>query len=105
MVSGKWCSLLFSTHYSLLTIPHSRYRPDVRGTFMPANVDKQSLRGFLRMVEQDFPDEMVRIREPIGLGQERTALVFKLERAGRQPVVIFENVAGGRMPLVTNVAA
>src|SRR5215471_16274833 len=73
---------------------------------MPAaNVDKQSLRGFLRMVEQDFPDEIVRIREPIGLGHESTALVFELERAGKQPVVVFENVAGATMPLVTNVAA
>ena len=44
---------------------------------MPANVDKQSLRGFLRMVEQDFPDEIVRIREPVGLGHESTALVFE----------------------------
>jgi 2,5-furandicarboxylate decarboxylase 1 len=73
---------------------------------MPAaNVDTQSLRGFLRMVEQDFPDEIVRIREPVGLGHETTALVFELERVGRQPVVMFENVAGGKMPLVTNVAA
>jgi UbiD family decarboxylase len=73
---------------------------------MPAaNVDQQSLRGFLRMVEQDFPDEIVRIRAPVGLGHETTALVFELERAGRQPVVMFENVAGGKMPLVTNVAA
>jgi 2,5-furandicarboxylate decarboxylase 1 len=70
-----------------------------------ANVDKQSLRGFLRMVEQDFPDEIVRIREPVGLGHETTALVFELERAGKQPVVVFENVDGGWMPLVTNVAA
>src|SRR5947209_7238740 len=73
---------------------------------MPAaNVDTQSLRGFLRMVEQDFPDEIVRIRAPVGLGHETTALVFELERAGRQPVVMFENVAHGTMPLVTNVAA
>jgi UbiD family decarboxylase len=73
---------------------------------MPAaNVDEQSLRGFLRMVEQDFPEEIVRIREPVGLGHETTALVFELERAGKRPVVMFENVAGGKMPLVTNVAA
>src|SRR5262249_6697264 len=76
------------------------------GAIMPAsNVDKQSLRGFLRMVEQDFPDEILRIREPVGLRQETTALVFELERAGRQPVVVFDNVAGGTMPLGTNVAA
>jgi 2,5-furandicarboxylate decarboxylase 1 len=69
------------------------------------NVDKQSLRGFLRMVEQDFPDEILRIREPVGLGHETTALVFELERAGKRPVVVFENIANGKMPLVTNVAA
>jgi 2,5-furandicarboxylate decarboxylase 1 len=71
----------------------------------PANVDKQSLRGFLRMVEQDFPAEILRIREPVGLGHETTALVFELERAGKRPVVLFEDVNGGKMPLVTNVAA
>src|SRR5260370_36547192 len=69
------------------------------------NVDNQSLRGFLRMVESDFPDEIVRIREPVGLRHETTAVVFELERAGRSPVVVFENVDGGKMPLVTNVAA
>jgi 2,5-furandicarboxylate decarboxylase 1 len=73
---------------------------------MPStNVDNQSLRGFLRMVERDFPGEIVRIREPVGLRYETTALVFELERAGKSPVVVFENVDGGKMPLVTNVAA
>ena len=69
------------------------------------NVDNQSLRGFLRMVESEHPDEIIRIREPVGLRHETTALVFELERAGRSPVVVFENVDGGKMPLVTNVAA
>ena len=69
------------------------------------NVDNQSLRGFLRMVETEHPDEIIRIREPVGLGHETTALVFELERAGRSPVVVFENIDGGKMPLVTNVAA
>src|ERR1043166_2950398 len=81
------------------------HSPDKVKRMPTTNVDKQSLRGFLRMVEQDFPDEIVRIRAPVGLGPETTALVFELERAGKQPVVVFENVAGGKMPLVTNVAA
>jgi hypothetical protein len=29
--------------------------------------DKQSLRGFLHMVETEFPDEIVRIRQPVDL--------------------------------------
>jgi len=69
------------------------------------NVDNQSLRGFLRMVESGFPDEIVRIREPVGRGSETTALVYELERAGKSPVVVFENIDGGKIPLVTNIAA
>ena len=67
------------------------------------NVDNQSLRGFLRMVEEDFPDEIVRIREPVDLRFETTSVVFELDRAGKSPVVVFENV-GQTMPVVTNVA-
>jgi hypothetical protein len=29
--------------------------------------DNQSLRGFVRMVEAEYPDEIVRIREPLDL--------------------------------------
>jgi 2,5-furandicarboxylate decarboxylase 1 len=68
------------------------------------NVDNQSLRGFLRMVEEDFPDEIVRIREPVDLRFETTSVVFELDRAGKSPVMVFENVGGQTMPVVTNVA-
>ncbi len=30
-----------------------------------ANIDNQSLRGFLRMVETDYPDEFLRIRHEV----------------------------------------
>ena len=30
-----------------------------------ANIDNQSLRGFLRMVETEFPDDFVRVRQEI----------------------------------------
>jgi UbiD family decarboxylase len=66
--------------------------------------DKQSLRGFLRMVETDFPDEIIRIPQPVDLRFETTSIVFELDRAGKSPVVIFENVGGHAMPVVTNVA-
>src|SRR5208282_3293478 len=70
----------------------------------PDLVDKQSLRGFLAMVERDFPDELVRIREPVRRELDITATVFELERLGRSPVVVFERVEGFDMPVVTNVA-
>jgi UbiD family decarboxylase len=66
--------------------------------------DRQSLRGFLRLVEMEYPDELLRVRAPIDLRFDATATVFELDRAGRSPVVVFENVRGHGMPLVTNVA-
>jgi UbiD family decarboxylase len=69
-----------------------------------ANIDNQSLRGFLRMVETDFPDEFVRVRQEIDPKFDSTAMLFELDRAGRSPVVVFESIKGKTMPLVTNVA-
>jgi UbiD family decarboxylase len=34
-----------------------------------------------------------------------TSVIFELDRLGKSPIVIFENVQGGKMPVVTNVAA
>src|SRR4030088_1446541 len=69
-----------------------------------ANFDKQSLRGFLQMVETDHPEEILRIRQPVDPRFDMTAIVFELERAGKSPVVIFENPMAHGMPVVTNVA-
>src|ERR1700704_697760 len=85
---------------------------ELLGEPMPstANFDKQSLRGFLQMVETDFPEELLRIREPVNTKFDMTAIVFELEQAGRSPVIIFEkpkseNPAVNDMSVVTNVAA
>ena len=67
-------------------------------------MDKQSLRGFLAMVERHFPDQLVRISEPVRRELDITATVFELERAGRSPVLVFERVEGFDMPVVTNIA-
>ena len=69
------------------------------------NVDTQSLRGFLKMVETDYPDQLLRISEAVDLRLEMTSVVFELERAGKNPVVIFERPGGFNIPVVTNVAA
>ena len=69
-----------------------------------SELDKQGLRGFLEFVEADHPDQLLRIREPVRTEFEMTAIVFELERAGRSPVVVFENVVGHDMPVVTNIA-
>jgi UbiD family decarboxylase len=66
--------------------------------------ERQTLRGFLNMVERDFPEELLRIGVPVKRELDITSLVFELERAGRSPVVVYENVEGFRMPVVTNIA-
>ena len=66
--------------------------------------DSQSLRGFLDLVQRTYPDELVRIREPVSREFDITSAVFEFERAGRSPVLVFENVDGSSMPVVTNIA-
>ena len=58
-----------------------------------SNVDNQSLRSFLSMVETEHPDELLRIRQPVDTRFDMTAVVFELERVGKSPVIIFENPA------------
>ena len=67
-------------------------------------MDEQGLRGFLQMVERDHPGELLRIKAPVKADRDITSLVFELEHAGRSPVVVYENVEGHSMPVVTNIA-
>ncbi len=69
------------------------------------NIDAQSLRGFVKMVESDYPDELLRIKHPVDPRFDMTAIVFELDRAGKNPVVIFEKPIGYDRPVITNVAA
>ncbi len=64
----------------------------------------QSLRGFVDMVQRDFPEHFVRISAPVRRELDITSSVFELERGGRNPVILFEDVEGFDMPVVTNVA-
>jgi len=66
--------------------------------------DDQSLRGFLATMEKTQPDQILRIRESVSRKLEMTSVVFELDRIGKSPVVVFENVAGSEMPVVTNIA-
>ena len=69
-----------------------------------SNIDNQSLRGFLRMVEADYPEEFLRVRNAVDLKFKSTAMLFELDKVGRSPVVLFENIKGHTMPVVTNAA-
>ena len=68
------------------------------------SIDSQSMRGFLAQVGDAFPDELLRIEEPVRTRLDMSSLVFELERMGRSPIVVFERVEGATMPVVTNLA-
>ena len=69
-----------------------------------ADLDKQSLRGFLAQLEKELPEQLLRIQEPVRTHLDITSLVYELERLGKSPVVVFENIEGHSMPVVTNIA-
>src|SRR5579883_2504809 len=71
---------------------------------MGGSADSQSMRGFLEMVERDYPEELVRISVPVRRELDITSAVFEFERAGRSPVLVFEKVEGSTLPVVTNIA-
>lgn len=65
----------------------------------------RDLRGFLEFLEAEHPDEILRVREPVDPIYEATAVLWRLERERRWPVVVFENIRGSDIPCVTNVHA
>jgi UbiD family decarboxylase len=66
---------------------------------------RQSLRGFVSALERAHPGEVLRIREPVDLAYQTQALAIELERRRRFPVLIFEQVRGHSIPMVSNVMA
>jgi 2,5-furandicarboxylate decarboxylase 1 len=65
----------------------------------------RDLRGFLEFLEAEHPDEVLRVRDPVDPIHEATAILWRLERERRWPVVVFENIRGSDIPCVTNVHA
>src|ERR1700720_2456434 len=71
---------------------------------MMADPDRQSLRGFLAQLEKELPEELLRITEPVRTHLDITSLVYELEHLVKSPVVVFNNIEGHSMPVVTNIA-
>lgn len=63
------------------------------------------LRSFIEDVKRDSPDDFLTISKEVDPRFEITALVAKLERERRFPILRFENVKGTSFPVVTNVHA
>src|ERR671925_1160711 len=65
----------------------------------------KDLREFLKEIETEEPEQVVRVRREVDPHFEVTGVLAKLEKERKFPVVIFENVKGSSLPVVTNVHA
>lgn len=63
----------------------------------------QDLRTFLRELERADPSAIVRVREPVDLDYDATAIALEFERRGRSPVLLFEKVRGSSFPVLMNL--
>src|SRR3982751_4554701 len=63
------------------------------------------LRGFIEYLEKEHPEQVVRITKEVDPKFGVSGIIERLERDGKFPLVIFENVKGSSMPLVDNMHA
>ncbi len=61
------------------------------------------LRGFLERVAAERPADLVEVTREVSPRFETAAIVAKLEERRRSPILLFRNVQGSALPLVTNV--
>lgn len=61
------------------------------------------LRGFISFLEIEHPEHVVRIRKEVDPKFGVSGILERLEKDGRFPLVIFENVKGSGIPLVANM--
>src|SRR5882672_11406037 len=65
----------------------------------------QSIRGFVSNLERAYLDAVMRIAEPVDQAYQMQALALELERRRRFPVLLFEQVHGHSIPVVSNLMA
>jgi len=63
------------------------------------------LRGFIEFLEREHPEHVMRIKKEVDPKFGVSGILERLERDGKFPLVIFENVAGSKIPLVANMHA
>ena len=61
------------------------------------------LRGFIEYLEKEHPEHVVRISREVDPKFGVSGILERLERDGKFPLVIFENVKGSKIPLVANM--
>ncbi len=61
------------------------------------------LRDFIGQIEAADPSSVWKIKDPVSLDHDTSAMVMELDRQGRSPVLWFDNVTGSPFPVVTNL--
>ena len=61
------------------------------------------LRGFIALLEENYPEQVIRITKEVDPKFQVAAILDRLEKDDRVPLVIFENVKGSDIPLVANM--
>src|SRR4029077_4595972 len=65
----------------------------------------KDLRGFIAALETQSPEDIVRIKKLISPRYEISAILTHLEKRKRSPLLCFDNVEGGKTPVVINAQA
>jgi len=65
----------------------------------------QDLRAFVDLVKRKKPEDFQIVSRTVDPRYEITAVVAKLERERRRPVLLFDNVRGSKFPVITNLHA
>jgi UbiD family decarboxylase len=63
----------------------------------------RNLRDFLDALAETEPGSILRVKEPVALDYEMTAIAMELERRGQSPVLWFEKVGDSPFPVVANI--
>jgi UbiD family decarboxylase len=66
---------------------------------------KQDLRSFVQDFAAAFPEDVIRVDNPVDLKYDIMALVLEYERRRRFPILFFEHVEGHEIPVVCNIIA
>ena len=65
----------------------------------------KDLRYWIDYLERNHPEEIVRVKKEISTKWEISALMDNLQRQGKNPMLIFENVKDHKIPVVANLYA
>ncbi|MGD9033591.1 MAG: UbiD family decarboxylase, partial [Desulfobacteraceae bacterium] len=65
----------------------------------------EDFRGFLKEMEETKEGGFIRIKKEVDTRYEIAAIVTKLERSRKVPLLLFENVKGKNMPVAVNCYA